>query len=49
MRIYNDPDFNMYSGISNSDLLMYIQSIVLSIDFDGLYYKKGLKNIFNGY
>ena len=49
MRIYNDPNFSMYSGVSNIDLLMYLQSIVLSIDFDGLYSRKGLKNTFNGF
>jgi hypothetical protein len=49
MKVYANPQDYLYSGISNKDLLSYLQKLVITIDFDNVYSKKYLTNYFNGY
>ena len=49
MKVYNDPEGSLYKGLLNSDLLYYIQSLVIQVDFNGLYMQKSNQQFFNGY
>jgi hypothetical protein len=49
MRIFSQLNASTYKGITNSDLLSYVQSVILDVDFDGIYLKKKSVDMFNGY
>jgi hypothetical protein len=49
MKVYDNPEGSLYQGLANTDLLFYIQSLVLKTDFGGVYLQKSSNDLFNGY
>lgn len=37
MKVYNDKDGSLYQGIVNADLLHYVHSLVMDVEFEGVH------------
>lgn len=47
MKIYSNRDGTTYAGLTNSDLLYYLQTLVMEVEFQGIYVEQSASEFFN--